>query len=281
MNKHFHSAFAVVIFSSMLAACGGGGGSSTTPSPPPVVFTPISGGGCATASSDYVVTLGDYQLSTNAWGKGTLTNFTDCIEGKTVGTVVNNIAIQTGVTAKFTWSWPTAANDVNSTKDFTEILYSPGGTRMKSIAFSDIGNLTMHHDITIVNSGFDQTFYDIWADPTPEVNWPHAVEIIIFAQSIYHNVQDRIDTVSIAGNQYYVTYSNSIKSWMQPPGWTMIVFESVVPNLKADVPLKPFIDYMVAKSLLPKDYYISTLEFGDEQNYGDGTLTVNSYNITR
>src|ERR1700741_4478960 len=68
--------------------------------------------------------VGDYALSINPWGIGSLTGVTECIHGPSVGTVVGTTPTQTGITAHWNWNWPDGPNYV---KAATGVLYQPKG----------------------------------------------------------------------------------------------------------------------------------------------------------
>lgn len=241
----------------------------------PVSNTPITTEKvCATSvpvNYDKKLVLGDYTLSTNAWGKGVLTNFINCVQGSTLGTIS-----QSGVAAVFNWNWglPTIGSGV---KAYPEILYRPAGKSLQPIPFSKVGNLTMHHDISLSATGTYNVAYDLWADSVSSINrWPHDAEIMI---KLSANWLDGpiVDTVNLGG----VTYDVTVAPMVQNSGtWKLISFNSKAPYLKGDIPLKQFTDYLIAKSILPPSYHISTIEFGHEIVDGVGVSTIHSYSVT-
>jgi hypothetical protein len=229
---------------------------------------------CATPVQDQLLTLGDYKISTNSWGKGTITNFIDCIQGSTLGEIV-----QTGVSAIFDWSWPSENKGVRA---YQEIIYAPLGATMPPIAFSDVGNLTLSHDVEIDAKGDYNLAYDIWVDSTPDLyQWPHKAEIML---KLSANWKDSpiSKTLTIDGEAFDLI----VKTMKNANGneWKYISFNSKNPILKADIRLSHFIDYLVAESILPSSYYITGIEFGNEVATGatgPKGAVIKSYKVTR
>lgn len=273
-----------------LVGCGGGSSPSTTAatgndetvtdaaaSPiSAIAFEPVTVSSCD-KSSYALLPLGDYALTTNLWGKGKVTDFTECIRGSSVGTVINNTAVQTGVNAEFSWNWPTD-NSSSDIKAYPEILYRPGGKGLTSIPFTDVAGLTLNHDVSISATGDYNVAYDIWVDSTATTDhWPHKAEIMIKVQQTWNDAP-LLDTITVDGNQYDVFEHTARTEFSQ---WDVLVFASKKPLLKASIPLKPFIDYLVSKNYLLQADHISTIEFGTELKRGTGTATTNSYSVTR
>jgi hypothetical protein len=243
----------------------------------PIAFKPVTVSSCDT-SSFALLPLGDYALTTNIWDKGTITNFTECVSGSSVGTLINDTAVQTGVTAKLSWNWPADASP--NIKAYPEILYRPGGKGLISIPFTDVAGLTVNHDVTISATG-DYNYnvaYDIWVDSTATTDhWPHKAEIMIKVQQAWPDAPV-VDTITINGNQYDVVVHPITSGYST---WKLLVFVSKTPLLKASIPLKPFIDYLVSNKHLLQSDYISTIEFGTELKRDSGIATINSYSVTR
>lgn len=273
-----------------LVRCGGGSSPSTTAatgndetvtdataSPiSAIAFEPVTVSSCD-KSSYALLPLGDYALTTNLWGKGEITDFTECVSGSSVGTVINNTAVQTGVHAEFSWNWPTdeSSSDI---KAYPEILYRPGGKGLTSILFTDVAGLTVNHDVNVSATGDYNVAYDIWVDSTATTDhWPHKAEIMIKVQQTWNDAP-LLDTITVDGNQYEVFEHTARTEFNQ---WDVLVFASKTPLLKASIPLKPFIDYLVLKNYLLQTDHISTIEFGTELKRGAGTATINSYSVTR
>ncbi|NMM35923.1 MAG: hypothetical protein HHJ09_00210 [Glaciimonas sp.] len=273
-----------------LVGCGGGGSPTPTGSEnnhetidahvspvTSVVFKPVAVSSCD--KSFALLMLGDYALNSNPWGKDKITDFTQCVSGASVGTVLDNTAIQTGATAQFRWDWP-SENSNADIKAYPEILYRPGGKGMTSIPFADVAGLSVTHDVTISATGDYNVTYDIWVDSTATTDhWPHKAEIMIKLQQTWKDAPV-IDTIAVDGNQFEVfehTVINASYNWK----WKVLVFASKTPLLKASIPLKPFIDYLVSKNHLLQTDYISTIEFGAELKRGKGMATINSYSVSR
>jgi hypothetical protein len=264
------------LFAGILSGCGGGGGSSPPVTPPaaPLAFTPISVSSCDPRSSP-MLSVGDYAVTNNLWGKGTITNFSQCINATSVGQVANGKAVQTGVTAKWEWSWPSGEFTV---KAYPEILYRPNGQALTAIPLSDVAGLTLNHDTTISASGDYNLTYDLWIDDmAASGQWPHKAELMIKVVGTWAD-SPVVDTVVIDGNSYDVCV-NVGKSGAAE--WKFLAFTSKTPLPKAAIHVKPFADYLVQHGYLLGTDKISTIEFGSEPIRGSGSVTVNAYSVSR
>lgn len=240
-----------------------------------VVFKPITVSSCNLSFAQ--LPLGDYALNSNPWGKGEIQDSTQCVGGSSVGTVIDNVALQTGVTAEFSWDWP-IENASSNIKSYPEILYRPNGKGLKSIPFTEVADLTVHHDVSISATGDYNLTYDIWVDETATTDhWPHKAEVMIKVDQTWKDTPV-IDTITVDGNQFDVFVQHVTSGYYN---WRLLVFASKTPLLKASIPLKPFIDYLVSNNHLLQSDYISTIEFGAELKRGAGTATINSYSVTR
>lgn len=236
---------------------------------------------CAnTNSSSYngYATLGNYAINTNAWNRGTLTDFTTCVQGSMLGDTY-----QTGIAGQFDWEWNTATSVVRA---YPSIIYRPLGKDMTPIAVRDVGNLNFSHDVEITldptytkQTNYYNLAYDIWADSVPDSQrWPHDMEIMIKLSATWADGHYFERNVIIDGINFDVTVrtmSNSTASWKY------ISFNSTEPQLKADIRFKKFTDYMIAKGLMPADYYINGIEFGNEVARGKARSKIKSYSVTR
>ncbi len=274
------------------AACGGGGDSGTaaaqyacciggcpsTTIVPPVSFSALSTPMlCATTTEDQVLILGDYTISTDAWGvfgNDTKASFVDCVQGSIIGA-----SVQTGVAVHFTWDFGSRTGPIwssgNGVKAYPEISYTPAGKPLTPIAFADLGQVTMQHDVTASATGDYNIAYDLFADAQPAIKsakWPHDAEIMIKFSETWCT-GPVIDTVTIGGNEYHVTVNID--------NWKYIVFSSTKQLLKSSIRLKDFTDYLVAKGQLPSVYYLSSIEFGSEVVDGAGSVAINSFSVTQ
>lgn len=236
---------------------------------------------CANTNSNNhngYATLGNYAINTNAWNRGTLTDFTTCVQGSMLGDIY-----QTGIAGQFDWEWNTATSVVRA---YPSIIYRPLGKDMTPIAVKDVGNLTFSHDVEITldptytkQTNYYNLAYDIWADSVPDSQrWPHDMEIMIKLSATWGDGHYFERNVIIDGINFDVTVrtmSNSSASWKY------ISFNSTAPQLKANIRFKKFTDYMIAKGLMPADYFINGIEFGNEVARGKARSKVNSFSVTR
>jgi hypothetical protein len=258
----------------MLSACGGGGAAAPAPAPqqPPAAFVPVNAESCD-KNVWPTLAVGDYAVTNNLWGKGSISNFTQCISATSVGTVQDGKPMQTGVIAKWNWSWPESDFNV---KSYAEILYQPQGQLLDPIPFSSLGALTVRHDVTIDATGDYNLTYDMWVDANRVPGqWPHKAEIMIKLLGTWKD-SPVVDAITVDGVTYDVCVDNGAARQ-----WTFLAFTSRTPMPKATIRVKPFVDYLVAKGYLAATDYLSTIEFGSELVKGTGSATVNAYSVSR
>lgn len=260
----------------LLSACGGGGGGAAAPAPvaqqAPAAFVPVSAESCD-KNAWPAMAVGDYAITNNLWGKGTISDFTQCISAASVGTVENGKPVQSGVTAKWNWAWP---NSDFTVKSYAEILYRPQGQPLSPIPFSGLGALTVRHDVTIDATGDYNLTYDMWVDATKSAGqWPHKAEIMIKLLGTWKD-SPVVDTLTVDGVTYDVCVDNSTSRQ-----WIFLSFASQTPMPTATIRVKPFVDYLLAKGYLAPTDYLSTIEFGSELVKGSGSVTVNAYSVSR
>lgn len=267
------------LFVATLVGCGGGSASAPTAPISTVAFKPVTVSSCD-KSSYANLPLGDYALKNNPWGQEGTKDFTQCVSGASVGTVIDNTEVQAGVKAEFSWDWPTepVSSDI---KAYPEILYRPGGKGLTSIPFTEVAGLTLNHDVRLSATGDHNLTYDIWVDSTASSTdrWPHKAEIMIKVQQTWKD-DPLLDTITVDGNPFQV-FEHTVVHPKYNWEWKVLVFASEKPLLKASIPLKPFIDYLVAKNYLLQSDHISTIEFGAELKRGEGTATIHSYSVKR
>ena len=275
-----------------LTACGGGGGGSSptaaTPTPTPVTCTApqvLQGGVCVTPvvvtpvttmagceSDPYTATQdfptyhyfkeAGYAITTNSWGRDTITNYISCDSAK---------LLTVGISATFNWDWPFVTP--SKVRAYPEILYRPNGSSLQ-IPITSINNLTVHHDYTIGANGNYQVAYDFWIDPAA-TGKPHTAEVMIHLQTTWPN-STILEKVTIDGYQYNVFVGPSYNNQ-----WDYISFTATQLMNKADIRLKPFMDYLLSHNYLKSTDYLQTIELGTEVVEGKGTMTLNSFSVSQ
>jgi hypothetical protein len=273
MNK---TVFALAL-ASFLVGCGGGGGPTPTE---PVAVVPEVISGCATPNTngqyngtDYTKRLGNYTLSTNSWGKQFLTGWTDCLTSAALTT--------NGVTAEFNYDWPDLSPAPNGIKAFTNIIFTPDNGKFNPIQINQLGSLTLNHDVELAGTQKTQTFYNLFADPSPieHPQIPSLVELGINLHPLNHGGPfNVIDTITVNGNTYWVEHWEDVTGGYRH---ISIAFESQNKILKASIPLKPFFDYIINRGLLPAEYYLHSIQLGTEVFDGKGTFKVKEFSVTK
>ncbi len=266
---------------------------------------PIVYSGCATAKvngqpgsgSDFAKIIGDFTVSTNTWGKGFSTGWTDCLTSSSL--------TSTGVKAQFDWDWPYDPIGPNPVRSYSQIVYTPdqgtgiwkgvscnpspqydcknipGQQGFNPLPITQVGSMTVTHDIEITTTGYNQTFYSFFLDPKNTQfieSSPALVEMCICLHPQARGPHDVVGTITVSGNIFWVEYWKDI---VDGHNYVGIAFESQKEIFKTSIPLKPFFDYIIQNNLLPSNYYIHSIQLGTEAINGKGTFKVNEFHISK
>lgn len=258
----------------------------------PGVVLSVGGAGvapnaCGTPTFDYVAPVGNYTMSTNLWGiRGSNTwdtwraeDFSMCLEGRS--TVQSGIE---AVAAEFSWKWPLESYvDPRKpiTKNFATINYTPGGKPMKPVSLKET-SLVLFHDISQRGAGNNQTFYDLYAgtssaplDSIFGTNFDGAINISIriFSSTGYEGKDEAIyRNVQIDGRSWTVRTNG--RSWIQ-----FMISNDYFPT--GSVKLREFISFMKSINFQADmdNYFLKSIELGNEQIDGTGGLSVRNFYV--
>ena len=183
------------------------------------------------------------------------------------------------------WQWPSSTNVVA----YPEVIYGtkPWGPDLGTVDGLplQIGsrNLTARFDIELDAHGFYNMAFELWfvsgLPPSPQ-KITH--EIMIWNVNHYGDPAGiRVDTVTIGGVVYdvFVREGHGDASGKNANRWTYIAFSARTPVLKGFLPLGSFIDYLLARNILNRNLYITSVELGNEIMEGDGKVRVKDYAI--
>jgi len=223
-----------------------------------------------------LVNRGNFQAQNNTWGKGSITNWSQCvgIEMKEDGTL----------DGRWTWDWPGLGSNV---KAYPEIVFGqkPGSaTTAPQLPrkINELGELTVSYDVTSTHTGGGNLAFDIWLTDTDNPsNWgvpPITHEIMIWLEAYGGMVPGGsfFERVSIDGSDYYVFVGNN---WGD--GWRYLAFNQITPQLgQGSLNISNFTSYLVEKKLVTGEEYLASLEFGNEVTNGTGVTILNNYTIS-
>lgn len=252
----------VLLISFIIPACSKN--DDTLPTPP--IAFPLDSINCTDNAEIY---LGEMMIQNNVWGKGSITNYQQCIHA---------IGNSDKPSFEWIWSWPDAGNNV---KAYPEIIFGlkpfgnvPTTTKLPG-KISEISSVKVSFDsIKTELTGSGNLAFDIWItdSSTPvQSNIKHEV-MIWLNHSVMQPAGTFISRILIA-NEEYDFYSGNVGSW------NYHAFVKVVQSELNEIPVGDFLAYLKNNSLISSDEYLSSIEFGNEVVKGSGKTSVYNYKI--
>ncbi len=213
--------------------------------------------------------INEFLLSNNVWGKGTETNYEQCIYYES-----NNIQTEIG----WNWDWP----GNGSVRAYPEIIFGlkPWSTESTSTllpAQINSNQITLKYSGTASAIGQWNLAYDIWLTnsitPTPE-NITHEIMIWMHKTNSISPAGTNRGTITIGGDNFDLWINESHND-----SWTYIAFVSDTTRLSATLDLNAFMDYLISYEYVSPDLFISGIEFGTEIFEGIGNITLSEYDV--
>lgn len=219
---------------------------------------------------------GDWILSNNTWGEGTLVNGTDYTQ-----TISYDPAIGIGST-DIEWSWP----DGGRVMAFPSVVagWSPWGefgNRDLAVQLGDLRALDLRFDLDLVGDHDNYNVcLDLWLTDKRGGNAEAITHEILFTLhdpvGLWEGADGRIDDpVSGYGADWMV-------STRVEPGYTWeFVYAAIdVDMLTGRIDLGGLLDQLVAAGIMGEDVWLTGIELGAEVYRGDGGLSINALDYT-
>lgn len=271
----------LLLLSSFLSACGPGQIFGPTPEPtltrtpmptpsPPSAYNPI-----IMKCDDWaMINNGEYQARNNTWGRGDLTDWSQCIG-------LGNNADGT-IKGRWTWDWPDGGAAFPSIL-FGQVPPAQSTTASLPIKITDIDSATVIYNISSTHTGMGNVTLDIWLTDTQQPKrWgvpplTHEIMIWLDAYGGMNPAGTLIDQVSIDGRSYKVYVAEDFIL-----GWRYIAFFSETPQLVARrLNLINFLSYLRENDLVTGEEYLAAIEIGNEIiGGGTGETIVNRYVVS-
>ena len=214
-------------------------------------------------------TINDFILSNNVWGKGSETNYEQCIYYES-----SNNQTEIG----WNWNWPGNGN----VRAYPEIIFGlkPWSTTSTSTflpAQINSNNISLKYSGTASAIGQWNLAYDIWLTnsitPTPE-NITHEIMIWMHKTDSITPAGTNKGTIPISGNNYDLWVSENHNN-----SWTYIAFVTETTKLSATLDLNAFMDYLISNNYVSPELFISAIEFGTEIFEGIGNVALTEYDV--
>ena len=145
--------------------------------------------------------------------------------------------------------------------------------------------LNVAFDLEVTPTGQFNTLFDIDFLPTPSGDNSRQLELMIITDIVgSDSTRAGQPTVSIGGVEYWVSEGRVVPNPAfpsDPSSWFRgVQFVSKTRVLKGVIPIRPFVDYMLAQGWLQATDNLVDIDFGIEMNTGSNSATLRSYSIT-
>ncbi len=219
-------------------------------------------------TTDAAITVGEYTIINNCWGKGTITDFSQCIY---VNKNVN------GLSVGFNWQWPSINNEV---KAYPEILYgwkpwsSSSTTTKLPIRVGSIKKLNV--SFTSINTsiyGAGNTAFDLWLTSVKTPTSSNITREVMIWTKNYGQTPggSKVATVTIDNVEYDLYTAN----WQ----WTYFAFVNKGVTNITNINLDKFLGYLFENLYISPNEFLASVEFGNEIVNGSGSTSIKYYSI--
>jgi len=232
---------------------------------PVATFTPSILRSESSCTDDDSFSCGELMLSNNPWGKGEITNYSQCVGMQETAD---------GCSFSWTWYWPQEGGGV---KAYPEIIYgwkpwiSASTTAHLPVRVGDIGALRVSYAMEEDATGLYNTSFDLWitssAEPTPETI---TKEIMVWVQESA-GWEGGNPTLVMLNGERYEFYDYEMDEWRY------LAFHYPYTQLEGTVDLKMFIDYLVEQEIIYPGEYLASIEFGNEVVYSQGSTQISRF----
>ncbi len=253
----------LILFSFQIVACQKDNNSPLTNNPTKNIDTVV----CAVDNS---LIFNEYKIINNCWGKGNITNFSQCIYLKE-----NDGNYNIG----FNWFWQSNIN--NNVKAYPEILFgfkpfeSKSTTNKLPIKLSQNKKIIASFSSIAVNfNGKGNTAFDIWITSSASPNQSNITrEIMIWTQNYGQEPGgSKIATVNIDN----INFDFYKADW----NWTYLAF-IIKDNINYQtINIHKFLEYLITNGYISSNEYLASVEFGNEIIEGYGNTTITNFKVT-
>lgn len=231
-----------------------------------------------TCAESETVTVGQYLVENNVWGKQGMTDWRQCVGATT--------SPRGGLAARWTWDWKYEGDQV---KAYPEVVFGhkPGfpksTTDQLPRRLADIEAIELQYDVVSARAGTGNLAIDIWLTsqpaPTQFAVPPISHEVMIWLDvhgPMYAGGTER-DTVTINGIPYRVFVGEQFGM-----GWRYIAFKPENTPLKpaATLEVLPYLQYLESKQWLTPTAYVSAINLGNEIISGSGQTQLNHFSVS-
>lgn len=243
----------------------------------PMPAAPVTAAEIALNCNDGVVVPGaGFSTENNAWGKGQLTGWSQC-----VGVGQNSAG---SFAARWTWDWPEGSGDV---KAYPEVVFGhkPGYAQSTHPALprrlDALGRIQLSYEVQTTRYGAGNMAVDMWLTQSDKPDHfavpPITHEIMVWLDQFgpMYAGGKQVDQTTLDGVPYRVYLGDKFGL-----GWRYVAFLPNIPlRASARMDLRVFFDYLRGKQLIAGSEYLAAINFGNEIISGKGETRLNLLSV--
>jgi len=143
----------------------------------------------------------------------------------------------------------------------------------------------LRFDIDLAAEGTYNMAFSLWAvSKLPAVQKTISLEIMVW--NVAHGQKpsgDKIGTAKAAGTVFdvWLKQDQGMVTGPDPFTWPLVQFVARKPVLKGTLDLKPFLDDLMARGILQRGQWLTSVELGNEVTQGSGRVRLKTFDIRR
>jgi len=221
--------------------------------------------------------VGEFFVQNNMWGKGTLTDFEQCISKEG----------ELGFPVRWHWGWP--EGDPSQVKGYPFIGFGQDPWRPASTTPSlprkvaDLASLSVDYSLTLAAEGAYNLAFDIWITSEAGVTTPPEAnvtrEIMIWLDSTEGaQLAPLVEEVTIEGEAY--SFHAALGATDASYTRDYLAFVKAEPEHTGSTNVVAFLTYLVENGYLTAGEYVRNVFLGNEVRFGTGELTLDEFVVT-
>lgn len=275
MSFHSFQAFAA-IGCVLLSACGGSdsGSSSAQPSG----FSDSQASLCSTGAR---AQAGAYVVENNAWNRGAITRFTQCVG---IGAAQDGSG---AADAEWHWSWP---GPVETVRAYPEVIFGQKPwfdttTDQLPRVVDHLNTVRAGFSYTSIHDGTGNFAFDIWLTGSNVKSGDHLPlkhELMIWIDTFGMTpMGPKVDTVTIDGITWdlHATQATWVSTEPPYPQYLAYVPRATLPS-PVSIDVRKFLNHLKQRGSITGQEWLASVELGNEVMTGSGHTRIGGYKVT-
>lgn len=227
-----------------------------------------------------IISLDEYEISNNIWGKGNINEYSQCVFG------ILNPKSKLPEKMGWSWNWP---KGIVGVKAFPSILYgykpwnNYSTTTQLPQAIDQLKYLTVSYKLKSVRRGAVNLLLESWITRTDKPDQKDRVgelAIQLYQDNWPGQAGNFVESVVING----ISFDFYIEKKMRVPGdkhtWVYYGFvHKGAPVLEAKLDIMKFINYLTSHGYVDRKHYLATVELGNEVDHGKGKTKIEHFSV--